>query len=273
MTVYIEYVLINNFIIDYLIFKSTFATTGFSVKQAWVFFLAFLSSVFSLVFPLIKLGLALVFCIKILFSLLLILIAGHYQNKKSFFANYIIFMFYTFLFGGGVMGVLYLLGVPLASEGVVCFITIPIFIVYLLVKTALKFLRKRKTLLEFIYQIEITVGETSKKLVGFLDTGNGLYDEDLPCIVCSKKTALEFFNGRLPKVKKIQVCTVNGNSQKFAIKIDRLVIYTGDKQSIHNNITMCVAEQGFQGYDVILHPALLEEQNVSKPFMQVEKIS
>jgi hypothetical protein len=204
---------------------------------------------------------------------LLILIAGHYQNKKSFFANYLLFLFYTFLFGGGVFGLIYLLGLSPASEGVVCFITIPTFIVYLLVKNVIKHIYKKKNVFAYTFKTQVSVGGITKTLVGFLDTGNGLYDGDTPCIVCSKSVALEFFKNKMPNVKKIEVCTVNGKSQKFAIKTDSVVIYTKDKPNIYNNITMCVAEQGFDGYDVILHPALLEEQNVSNTSWQTKKTS
>ena len=54
MTVYIEYVLIDNFIIDYLLLKTSLALSGVMVKRARLFFCAFLGAGFALLLPVIS---------------------------------------------------------------------------------------------------------------------------------------------------------------------------------------------------------------------------
>ena len=54
MIVYIEYVLIDNFIIDYLMLKATFNLTGMPVKKRRLFLCAFLGAAIALMYPLMQ---------------------------------------------------------------------------------------------------------------------------------------------------------------------------------------------------------------------------
>ena len=71
MKVYIEYVLIDNFVIDYLLLKATFAVTGYPYSKGRLFLCAFLGSLFALLYPLIPVGEPFITISKILFGLFL----------------------------------------------------------------------------------------------------------------------------------------------------------------------------------------------------------
>ena len=110
------------------------------------------------------------------------------------------------------------------------------------------------------------IGNTSKKCMAFLDTGNGVYHKDTPVIFCSIRFAKEFLVEKdLPSIGRLRINTLSGRSEKLTLKTSSVWIYTSDKPNIHNNIIMCVTEQGMEdGYDVILHPALMEERYAEK---------
>ena len=74
--------------------------------------------------------------------------------------------------------------------------------------------------------------------------------------------------------KKIAVTTVNGTSEKTAIKIAELKIYYGAEPNIFNNVTLCVSAFGFNdGYDLILNPAFSKESGYEQVERKIDKVS
>ena len=96
MTVYIEYVLIDNLVIDFLLLKATFALTSIDYKRGRLFLCAFLGAIIALIYPLIHIKIVSTL-IKVLSGFLLTALAVKYKNKKSYFINTAIFFTFTFL--------------------------------------------------------------------------------------------------------------------------------------------------------------------------------
>ena len=71
MVCYIEYVLLDNFVIDYLLLKAAFSVTGKTVKKLRLFLAAALGAVTAPLFPLIDVSAVIVFFLKLLIILLL----------------------------------------------------------------------------------------------------------------------------------------------------------------------------------------------------------
>ena len=62
----------------------------------------------------------------------------------------------------------------------------------------------------------------------------------------------------MPRTSSIEVATITGKAKKPTLKIDKIKIYVGGKEHIHNNVTLCVAGKISGGeYDLIVHPALI----------------
>ena len=100
-------------------------------------------------------------------------------------------------------------------------------------------------------------------LNGFLDSGNALYFNDSPCIIAKKSVALKLITP-YTKIGEIEYKTVSGKDKMKCIRLDELLIYFKDKPNIIKNVMMCVAKYDIGvGFDVILHPALLESKNES----------
>lgn len=274
MIVYIEYVLIDNFVIDYLMLKATFTTTGKRYKKGRLFLCAFLGAIIALVFPLIKVHSVILIAIKVLSGILIILISNDYQKKKDFYVHALLFFGYTFLTGGVIIGVFNILGLNYSSEISIALMVIPVYFVLSACIHVIKFIYRRKDVLRAVYDVEILAYGIVLKGRGFLDTGNGLFDGDNPVIFCEKGFAKRFFDGHLGqiKLKKITVNTVNGSAQKIAFQIDEIKIYIDGKPNIHNNVTVCVVEQTGEGYDVILHPALFRRK-IDETHRKIKKIS
>ncbi len=276
MTVFIEYVLLDNFIIDYLVLKATFELTGLEYRRWRLAVCAFFGAMFALIYPMLYVNVVLLTAIRILFGLSLIMTANSYKDLKSLYVNVLVFFAYTFLIGGAVIGVFNLLGIPLGSEGSVALAVIPVYLLLSGLTKLLRYFYKRKDIVPFIRELEISVFGLQLKAKGFMDSGNGLYDGDNPIVVCSKTFAEKFLDtdklGEI-KFKKVEVNTVNGKSSNIAFKIDYLKIYNGERSNIYNNVTMCVSRYPLgEGYDVILHPAFFGGE-YEQAFVQTDKIS
>ena len=274
MTVYVEYVLLDNFIIDYLLLKATYDTTGISVKKGWLFLCAFLGALISLVCPLISIK-SLLTAVKVLCGFLLTLIATPYKSKRAYFINTALFFAYTFLTGGAVLGIFAIFGLEYSAEISIALMFLPVYILVKGVREVIIYIYRQKFVMNYTYEISLTLAGKTVKARGFMDTGNGVYDGNSPVIVCDKRFAKRLIDKNFYKIKskKITLSTVSGTNENFAFILDNLVIYIKGEQYIFNKVTMAVTKRVGDGYDVILHPAFLEDINDKRNFIAFEKTS
>lgn len=263
MTVYIEYVIIDNFVIDYLLLKAAFTLTNTSVVKGRLFFCAFLGAAVALVYPLLQLHALLLSAIKIVTGLLIALLAADYKSVKHYYINAALFITLTFATGGAVIGIFNLAGLDYSAEFSVAFMILPAYAVIKALTAVAKYIYRRKDIVARTYPCELVLNDKTVRTDGFLDTGNMLYDGDSPVIVCNKEVAFKLIDKTLPKIKRIECNTVNGKSVMPALKLTAVKIYSGDNPNIIYNVTLAVTRSPVgTGYGVILHPALMEKNYV-----------
>lgn len=273
MTVYIEYVLIDNFIIDYLLLKATYATTRIAVKKGRLFLCAFLGAIVALLYPLISVKPFSV-ALKVVCGLLITLLCARYESKKSYFVSTAVFFLYTFLTGGAIIGIFLILGIDYSAEISVALMFLPVYLLISGITRVIIYIYRQRTMLSFVYKVSLTLAGKTVVARGFMDTGNAVYDGDNPVIVCGKRFFQALIGENFCKIKskRISLSTVQGVSENFAVVLDKLVIYIGDKPNIFNNVTLVVTNKVGDGYDVILHPAFLEDLYAKKDLSSIEKI-
>lgn len=275
MTVYIEYVLIDNFIIDYCLLKVTFGLTNSPIYRFRLALCSALGGGFALLYPIINLPIVLLTLLKLSFGGLLVSLASKYKSGREYYVNLLVFYAYTFITGGAIIGLSNILSIPLGTESSVAFMVIPVYFTLRALNGVVKYFYKRKETLARVYDLEITAYGVSVKAKGFLDSGNGLYDGDSPVIMCDIEFAKRFFTAQPNKIKikTLEISTVNGISKNPSFKIDEIKIYDGDKRNIYNNVTLGVSKFSVgDGYDLILHPALIGG-NYEQVDIKTEKIS
>ena len=177
-----------------------------------------------------------------------------------------IFFAVTILLGGGAFGLCYLFGVEPSSEMSVGLAVIPVAILYFIAEKIVRYFFRKKNVKSFYADAVIVFGDKKVRLKGFFDTGNGLYDGLSPVIVANKNAILPVISKKeIASAKKIDIATVAGLSKKISVKPTAVEIYYGDKRNIFNNVTVCITDEKFDGYDLILHPALMNnaEDNVA----------
>lgn len=258
--VYIEYVILDNFIIDYLLLKYTFILTRTKSSFWQLLLCSFLGTAFAVLLPLLSINAQIKTALKVVFSFLIVLSCGLYRSKKSFFICYFIFLTFTFLLGGGISGIFNIFNLSLDRE---YSIGIVIGLGYLLIKIITKiitFIYRKKTVFNYLYDCEIILKNVRLKVKGFLDTGNRLYEnnENLPVILCNSSVAYNLTNGFKNKIKGnyLELTTVSGEEKIFVFKIDCIKIYQEDKTNIYNNVMLGISKRNFNDFDLLLHSEL-----------------
>ncbi len=276
MIVFIEYVLLDNFIIDYLMLKATFNLTGITVKKRRLFLSAFLGAIIALIYPIMQSLGVLSTLIKILTGLLIVLVAGKFNSKKAFYINVVIFFVYTFITGGVILGIFSLFEIPTSTEISVALMVIPVYFALKGLNEVVKYFFSRKTVANYTYKVKLVMYDNSLIFNAFLDTGNGLTDNGEPVIVCDKKVVTKLLGKNITKVKlkKLNVITATGQSQNLAFKLDKLILYIDDKENTFNNVSVCVSKQPLGAdFDIILHPKFMESDYANKTDIILKKSS
>ncbi|MBQ7348956.1 MAG: sigma-E processing peptidase SpoIIGA [Clostridia bacterium] len=275
MIVFIEYVLLDNLVIDYLLLKTTFAVLKMPINKMRLIFVSLFGAGFSLVYPLIQIHTFLLFLIKFLFGLLMVLLSRKFKNTKEYYVSAVIFLTLTFLTGGALIGIYNLLGLNYSSEISIAVMFIPAYTVLKIAKEVILYIYNRKNVVKYFYDVEIFAFNVAVKAQGFLDTGNLAYDDGFPIVFVTSKLCKKFFDGGMfPKLKAVTINTINGETRKLCFKCEKLVIINQGIENIFNNVTVCVTNKlSVGGAEVILHPALFEVDNVKSTQKETSKVS
>ncbi|MBR4124426.1 MAG: sigma-E processing peptidase SpoIIGA [Clostridia bacterium] len=250
MTIYVEYIIIDNIVINTLILLLTKTILKHNTSKKRILFGALLGTVVSLFSPLLPA----VICniIKIPLGLCMILVAFKSKNVKNLMISFAVFTICTFVFGGACFGIMQVLGIeviinngisytykfPVGAVLLVCFVT------YVAIKNIVLYLYQKKKQHEFYY--DTTLCENNKKIsvTAFLDTGNKLVVDEKSVSIINYKT----FNMLYPKIsladillkkslslkneKYIEIQSIDGNKNSIlTFEIDGLYI---DKRQIKN---------------------------------------
>ncbi len=270
MSIYIEYAIIDNLIINYLLLKTATRCALIKTRFINLFISSLVGTAVAVLLPLFSLDNGYLLLIKITLSLLLTLLAGKYLSIKKYLFTYLLFILFTFLCGGFIIALFNFAMIDyetyfITSYDSVVPIGLTVFLVYIISKAVLSLvgkLLKERNLRPFLRQCAII--DNNKKFIvkGFIDSGNGLYDNKsgLPVIVCSNSLFEKLKKSSVKKsVSKLEFDTVSGSSLMELYVIDKLLIYNGIKVNIFNNVLLGVSPSGFNSnnYQLLLHPSLI----------------
>ncbi len=273
MQVYIEYVIIDNLIIDYLILSLSLRISNCKTNKIKLILSSIIGTIVAVVMPFFNINYLYLFLVKILLALLMCYVAGSYLSIKKYLITVGSFLGVTFLFGGLIFAIFYLADVDFEkgfnfnydSAFPIGFTILIIYIVYVFLKRLIVKLLKIKGISPFVRKCILVVQGKRISVVGFIDSGNRLFDAKtgLPVIVGSKALfiKIESLNAKIKDVGNIQIKTVNGESQIKIYLLDKLLIYNGQSVNIYNNVLIGRANSDFNDqvkYELLLNPSLIE---------------
>ena len=255
MTVYIEYVLFNNFIIDMSLLSAAAKITRLRIVKTRIFIASLIGAGLSMCYPLLPENKFLII-FKILTGILLSLIAVK-ENFLTTIKHFFVFVAFTFLFGGCMYAIKNAVLLPekfdelfIASE------FIPAVIIYLITLVLLKIIVKTNDLKNFSYRCEVKLSGKNFFADGFLDSGNAVYCGFVPVCVCDKKFSetlkKELSDAVVTETEEITINSFSGEKKTKILLNAEIIISNGQTTRIYKNVGLALTEREYKSR-IILH--------------------
>lgn len=261
MTIYIEYIILDNFVIDFLLLKATLKLTGKTVKKGRLFCCSFVASILALLAPLLYHLKVISLVYKLLSALLIVAILRKFDGVKDYYKTLCVFLAVSLFTGGVVFAIFFALNLPYSTDTAISLMVLPVYLGINFTISLVNFLSRKASERKLLFQVQLTLKGKVVNGKGFLDTGNRVYDRGVPVIFIDKRLASEFIDTSLFNLRKIEVGTIAGKTTKICFTADKMQIYLSDGEHTYYNVTVAVADLGGQEYSFILHPDYEEVKN------------
>jgi stage II sporulation protein GA (sporulation sigma-E factor processing peptidase) len=245
MKVYIEFVIIDNMIIDTLIGYLCINLFRYKLNVFRLVFSAFIGTIFAIFSPFLTINGIYSIILKFFIGLILstIIIPDKLKINKILLFNSA-YLLITFIFGGLIYSLSLIYNVN-NQNFPVGFVVLGVFIYAKFLYKFINTIYKKKQIQNFCYKVKLVVNKKEYNFTAFLDSGNRLFDnyENLPVFIIDYKLLDEFkvqdnlMNFILGKYKRlpfknvhiIQCSTINSHNNIIVFSPDSLIV-------IENNI-------------------------------------
>ena len=272
MEVYIEYVILDNLIIDYLIIFFTRMFLSYKLSKVNVLISVGFGVVSAVVLPLFSIKIIYLFFIKIMTGLLIVLFLKKYANFRQYLTTCIVFFTLTFLFGGLCIGINEMFGIKTTGGQVLIngfafpvsiFVLFASIYLYLFIHLV-RYTKYRNKLSNFYFDVQITLNNKTYFLRGYLDSGNKLLDDNSPVVMIPFKTFARIFKeyplekiplGRAPNNPHyLSTFSVGDVNKLLVLEIDKLSIKNNEKNKEYTNVKLGLSKVNFSSdFDLLLH--------------------
>ena len=205
MTAYIEYVIVENFLLDSMLLYLSFRALKVNFKWKSLCFSALFGAVFALVFPLLSLPFLLAYLLKFAVGFLLCLLAFPRIKNKNDVGRYALTCALFFFLSFSLAGTLFAFGGDFSfSENgyqieqtpfVFVFVSAIAFSIFVI--DGVKKIYKKRTAFRHIYDCAILFGQRRVAILGFLDSGNLATVNGAPVCFLSPEIAFELWESEL----------------------------------------------------------------------------
>ncbi len=236
MIIYIDLLLILNFIYDMLLLLTVNITLKRNIKFKRILIASIFGSLTTLSIML-KINKYLLLIINIILGLIMLLIAFSYKNIKYFINN----VLYLYMSSVILAGFLYFLKIEFNNLAYPISLSIAPVILFIYIKEQ----KSLKKIVNYYKKVIITFkNNKTLELNGFLDTGNKLKDPitNKYIILVNKKTLKGIYNIRSPMY--VPINTINNHSLLPCISIKNIIV----DNKIYTNYLLGVSNE-FQGFD------------------------
>lgn len=282
MEVYIEFVILDNLIINYILLNLVNVTLKLNAKKSLMLLSSAIGMVVAIFLPLITLNNIILFLIKIMLGLLMVVIIKKPKNLKTYFISFGLFLTYTFILGGMCFGVMFMLNVKTSFSGVILnnfeipvslFILLGLIYLKLMLKL-IKAVRHKFTFNNFYYDVKVTNNNVSLYLNGFLDSGNQIECDGTGVMVINYASFLKLYpnidyqklimgnlkNCGLKNAKFINVGSAANAGKMLIFNVDELEVITNNKTVKLSNAKLGLSKSRFNSdFDCLLSPVAIKQ--------------
>ena len=272
MKIYIEYLLIDNTIIDLLIIWFTSAIVGIKFDKSNICVSTAIGVAGVVVLPLISIRPLYLIIFKIGVGLFMVIFLKKYANFRQFLIVCIALFTSTFLFGGVCYGIVSMLGLNASGSQILIngydfpisiFVLIAGLYFYLILKL-INYLKIRSKLTNFYFDVTIKQNNNNYHLRGYLDSGNKLTDGESPVVIMPFKQFVKIFKdypvekvplGSAPNNPHyISTCSVGDKNKLLVIDVEEVHIKNSEKNKTYTNVKLGISKVNFSSdFDLLLH--------------------
>jgi len=180
MTIYIDIILIENMLMNYIIIFATSVILKIKVKQFRIILASLIGSIYAVLEYVYPIQIYSNIIMKLLLSIIITYISFNSQSIKKFLHQLIIFYLTTFAFGGTALAMLYFINPnELFIENGIFKGTYPIksifiggIIGFFIIVIAFKIVKTKISIKDIFYNITIKINNTYINTKAMVDTGN-----------------------------------------------------------------------------------------------------
>lgn len=184
MYIVLEYYLLENFIINFLILYTTKIVSKNKKPNKHIVIGTIIGTLYSLVFFYPALLFLTKPIMKFILSLLIVKITFNSKTIKKYFYEFLVFYIVSFIFAGVIVGISWNFKLPssllqeknLLEMFNMKYIIIGIILAIIIIRIVFSYTHRKNMKNEYIYEVEIYFGDKFIKVTALVDTGNSLVD-------------------------------------------------------------------------------------------------
>ena len=214
MTVYLDIIIIENTLMNYIILLATGVICKEKIKHLRFIIASIIGSIYAVAYYITKLSIYISIISKIILSIVIIYIAFKPSKAKRFFKYTVIFYLTSFAFGGCAFAVLYYLDskrVTILNEKFIGIYPIKATIIggiigFILINISLRIIKSKLDINDMFCTVKILNDNNKRVIKAMIDTGNFLKDPitNTPVIIIEKESLINILpNEILDNVKDI----------------------------------------------------------------------
>ena len=196
LTIYLDIIFFENVLMNYIILYACGIIIKSNIKKWKILISSLIGAVYTIVMYLNIIPAASNVLMKFLLSIIMVYVALYPQNVKKLCKNLVIFYLTSFVFGGCVFALMYIVKPQMAQIKSGVFVgTYPIkiaiaggVVAFIVIQLGFKFAKTKLRKNDMIYELIINLFENEIKINGMLDTGNLLREPitGMPVIIVEK---------------------------------------------------------------------------------------
>ncbi|MBO4246067.1 MAG: sigma-E processing peptidase SpoIIGA [Bacilli bacterium] len=241
---YIETIIMLNYLFDFIILfgVNVILKNNASIKHIN---LGAITGLLLIPFMFLKLPFVINISVKIIYGLMMVIIAFKYKNICYTLKNFI----YMFMLSTIIAGFLYLISLEV-NYHIILLVLVPLYL-YIIVYT----LKQEKRINKYLYNVSLNINQNKLNIKGFLDTGNSVKDYALKnkVIIVSSNIINDYLDNKA--FYYLNINTINGSELLRCYKVGD--VYINDKR-IDKCVIGVTNHLNNSSYDALI-PNYLEE--------------
>ncbi|GFZ31441.1 sigma-E processing peptidase SpoIIGA [Clostridium zeae] len=257
MKVYVDVILLENFVINLFLITITLQTVRIKFSFVRASLGSILGAFYTLLYFFPSLSVAVSLPVKLLIPLIMIFITLGRLNFLVLIKSTGIFLLWSillcgFIFAFSLMNNPYDLFSAFTLKNIYLkYMLLALMIIYVFAYRTIIFIRDRKSLTDFFYEIEFSDNSKNFRVKAFLDSGNELTEPatTLPVILINKNY-LEGFSGEGKGALIVPYKVINGGKGSLeGFRMNQIKLYKDDKLISTKDAVICLCKDQFSPYD------------------------